>query len=64
MVAEFHHPTAGIMKTVGLPCKLSDTPGGIRLPPPLLGQHTREVLSELGYDINEVQAMFAQQIVA
>ena len=47
LVAELEHPTAGEIKVVGIPVKYSETPGSIRRPPPLLGQHTDEILSEL-----------------
>ena len=50
MVVEVEHPAAGPVKMPGLPMKLSRTPGSVRLAPPLLGQHTDEVLTELGYD--------------
>jgi crotonobetainyl-CoA:carnitine CoA-transferase CaiB-like acyl-CoA transferase len=45
MVVEVQHPTAGAVRMAGLPVKLSVTPGSVRLAPPLLGQHTQEVLS-------------------
>ncbi len=44
MVVEVQHPTAGAVRMAGLPVKLSNTPASIRLPPPLLGQHTEDVL--------------------
>ena len=47
MVIEVSHPTAGTVKMVGFPYKLSATPATVRVPPPLLGQHTEEVLGTL-----------------
>ncbi len=47
MVQEVTHPTAGRVKLVGIPVKFSLTPGAITAPPPLLGQHTEEVLGRL-----------------
>ena len=50
MVAEIEHATAGVLKVLGTPIKLSDTPGTIRTPPPVLGQHTESVLvDDLGF---------------
>lgn len=46
MVAAVEHPKAGPMKTLGVPVKLSGTPGAVRRPAPLLGEHTGEVLRE------------------
>jgi crotonobetainyl-CoA:carnitine CoA-transferase CaiB-like acyl-CoA transferase len=47
MVAELAHPTAGKTRTLGIPVKLSATPGALRRPAPRLGEHTEEVLEEL-----------------
>jgi crotonobetainyl-CoA:carnitine CoA-transferase CaiB-like acyl-CoA transferase len=49
MIVEMRHPTVGPMRALGVPVKLSDTPGGVRTPPPVLGQHTDAVLQELGF---------------
>ena len=47
MVVEMEHPEAGTVRGLGIPIKLSATPGSIRRPAPLLGQHTQEILAEL-----------------
>jgi crotonobetainyl-CoA:carnitine CoA-transferase CaiB-like acyl-CoA transferase len=44
LIVESDHPVAGRVKLVGIPVKLSETPGSVRQPAPLLGQHTEEVL--------------------
>jgi crotonobetainyl-CoA:carnitine CoA-transferase CaiB-like acyl-CoA transferase len=57
MVLELDHPTAGRHRVLGIPVKLSATPGRVRGPAPLLGQHTEEVLRELGYSAEEARAL-------
>jgi len=47
MVIETEHPTAGTVKLTGFPYKLSQTPAEVHHPPPLLGEHTEEILIEL-----------------
>lgn len=47
MVEEVEHPVEGLVRTLGFPLKLGDTPAAVRRPPPLLGEHTEEVLAEL-----------------
>jgi crotonobetainyl-CoA:carnitine CoA-transferase CaiB-like acyl-CoA transferase len=49
MLVKINHPTIGELPLVGSPLKMSDTPVEYRLPPPLMGEHTEEVLKELGY---------------
>jgi len=64
MVVEVKHPTAEKLKLVGIPVKYSETPGSVRLPPPLLGQHTKEILSDLlGYSKEEVNALREEGVV-
>jgi crotonobetainyl-CoA:carnitine CoA-transferase CaiB-like acyl-CoA transferase len=47
MLAEMEDPVAGKIKQIGIPIKLSETPGSIRSPPPELGQHTEEILTKI-----------------
>ena len=47
MIEEVEHPKAGRVRTLGIPAKLSETPGRIRSAAPMLGQHTAEVLKDL-----------------
>ena len=57
MVVELDHPVIGKTKALGVPVKLSETPGAVTLPAPTLGQHTAEVLTEVGYSADEVEAL-------
>lgn len=54
MVIEIDHPTLGKVKQVGIAIKLSETPGKVRSLSPLFGEHTEEVLLELGYNREEI----------
>ncbi len=49
MIVETQHPTAGAVKMAGVPIKMSETPGAVEKPAPILGQHTEEILKEFGY---------------
>jgi formyl-CoA transferase/CoA:oxalate CoA-transferase len=57
MVVEVEHPTIGAFKMTGIPFKLSDTPGEVYAHPPLLGEHTDEVLRGLGFSDDTIASM-------
>jgi crotonobetainyl-CoA:carnitine CoA-transferase CaiB-like acyl-CoA transferase len=64
MVAELDHSTIGPLRALGIPVKLSDTPGTLRTPPPTLGQHTDAILQgDLGMSAAEVARLRAQHVV-
>jgi crotonobetainyl-CoA:carnitine CoA-transferase CaiB-like acyl-CoA transferase len=63
MVHEQEHPTAGKIRVLGVPVSLSETPGRIRTPAPLLGEHTNEVLRSLDLSDDDVEALRRDGIV-
>jgi crotonobetainyl-CoA:carnitine CoA-transferase CaiB-like acyl-CoA transferase len=63
MVVDIEHPRIGPMKMLGLPLKSGGELTQIRSPAPLLGQHTRQVLAELGYGEAEARELLAAHIV-
>jgi crotonobetainyl-CoA:carnitine CoA-transferase CaiB-like acyl-CoA transferase len=63
MLLEMDHPRAGKIKTLGFPVKLSQTPAQLKSPPPYMGQHTEEVLQELGYSPREVEIMRKEGVI-
>ena len=64
MLLEVEHPKAGKVKQIGFPIKLSEMPCAIRLPPPLLGEHTEEVLKELlGYTDEQIARLRAEGVI-
>lgn len=64
MRIEVSHPTAGTVSVVGSPLKLAVSPPRVRYPPPLLGQHTVEVLQQLlDYDEATIQALRNDSII-
>ena len=60
MVVSLNHPKAGPIRVTGVPIKLSETPGEVKTPPPVLGQHTGEVLADwLKLSAPEIEALAA-----
>jgi crotonobetainyl-CoA:carnitine CoA-transferase CaiB-like acyl-CoA transferase len=57
MVVEVDHPRAGPTRALGMPIKFSDTRGATPRPSPVLGQHGREILGDLGYTAAEIEAL-------
>jgi crotonobetainyl-CoA:carnitine CoA-transferase CaiB-like acyl-CoA transferase len=64
MVVEVDHPKAGRTKALGHPIKFSETPGKVERAAPLLGQHTRQVLEELGYSSAEIDRLYSEGAIA
>jgi formyl-CoA transferase len=64
MLVQVEHPTAGTVRMAGIPVKFSATPASVRLPPPLLGQHTEEVLALwLGVDGKEIAELKGKAVI-
>jgi crotonobetainyl-CoA:carnitine CoA-transferase CaiB-like acyl-CoA transferase len=54
MLQEVKHPTLGTIPVIGVPIKLSETPGKIKTPPPGYGEHTNVILEKLGYSSHDI----------
>lgn len=63
MIVELPHPQ-GTVRAIGWPVKMSETPGAVRRPPPLLGQHGDEILGEIGLSAIEVAALRSRGVIA
>ena len=62
-IVELQHPAAGLVKSMGNPIRLSDTPVNYRLAPPTLGQHTNQILAEIGYTPENITVLQEQGVV-
>ncbi|HEX8883785.1 MAG TPA: CoA transferase, partial [Noviherbaspirillum sp.] len=63
MIVETEHPAAGPVKGIGLPIRFSGGKSDGKRPAPMLGEHTRAVLEELGYSNDEVAQLVSDNAV-
>jgi crotonobetainyl-CoA:carnitine CoA-transferase CaiB-like acyl-CoA transferase len=63
MIERLTHAAAGEIAVLGVPIKLSATPGGVRVAPPTLGEHTDAVLKEIGLSDDEIEALRRSRVV-
>ena len=63
MTVDVEHPLLGSIQQVGVPFKLRATPATIRTAPPLLGEHSAEILAELGYDDGAVAQLRSDGVI-
>ena len=64
MVQELIHPEYGPLRLLGIPVKLSDTPGSLDSAPPRFGEHNGAILSELGYSSDLVRTLTEQGVIS
>jgi succinate---hydroxymethylglutarate CoA-transferase len=64
MVTEVDHPACGKIQLVNTPVKFSYSKPGVRSPPPTLGQHTDEILNDLGLSETDISSLREEGVVA
>jgi len=62
-IVELEHPVAGLVRSLGFPPHLRDGAVSYRLPPPTLGQHTSEVLAELGFAADQIAELIQKGVI-
>jgi crotonobetainyl-CoA:carnitine CoA-transferase CaiB-like acyl-CoA transferase len=60
---EIDHPVEGRIKQIGFPIKFSETPGKIRTPPPLHGEHTELILHSIGYSQDKIEEFREKKVI-
>jgi crotonobetainyl-CoA:carnitine CoA-transferase CaiB-like acyl-CoA transferase len=63
MLVETNHPQAGRVRQIGVPIKFSQTPGEVRTPAPEIGEHTEEVLKQLGFSQGEIEGLRGEGVI-
>lgn len=63
LVVSLPHPKIPELKVAGIPLKLSETPGRLSSPPPMLGEHTRETLREIGFGDRELDELAGKGVI-
>jgi crotonobetainyl-CoA:carnitine CoA-transferase CaiB-like acyl-CoA transferase len=61
---EIEHPKAGKLTVTNIPFTMSETPGTIKRPSPLIGQHGPEILAELGYSKSEIERLTEEKVIS
>lgn len=63
MLVSLDHSKAGRIQTLSPPWHMSETPGGVRLPPPALGEHSTQILTENGFSLEEIRTMKKEGLI-
>ncbi len=61
---EVEHPKAGKVKVTNVPFTMSETPGQIKRPSPMIGEHGADILEEIGYDKEAIESLISENIIS